>query len=545
MRWLIRHISSRAGDTLVHRDVEIEGPYITVGRGAGQDIHLDDLSVALEHARFTSSRGRAIRIEALGHAPVRVDGRLVTTARLRVGARIDVGLFRMRVQAPPPSFAACIDVRRTDPTSTVEQRAVRRQRRATLEDTWLARLPLSAWLTAGVLLLALAWPLSSHFVPKLRAGPVDPMQLWLTGPSSRAHSAFGDDCQACHQQPFSQVSANACVGCHTDTPEHAAMVTPPTDCTHCHREHNGQRGLVSPDARQCTQCHGKPEIMEGSAHPPIADFSAHPEFRVELAAWRPDGSFAPQMARLDGDPISENSNLRFPHDVHLAATGVNAPEGRRFLDCVNCHRLEPGGGRMRPVSFEHMCQDCHRLSFDPNYPEREVPHADALGVQAMLQEFYTNLALRGGMSDPSAPAAARQRRRPGARPTQAERMQILEWADRRAARVTRSVFEGTACGVCHRVEQIAAEQARYAVQPVRLAGSWFPSAEFSHRAHGTMSCDDCHGARSSAQSEDVLIPHLGLCQQCHQGQPAKGGVESGCGDCHRYHQEPREELVRE
>jgi hypothetical protein len=51
-----------------------------------------------------------------------------------------------------------------------------------------------------------------------------------------------------------------------------------------------------------------------------------------------------------------------------------------------------------------------------------------------------------------------------------------------------------------------------------------------------MNCIDCHeGAPVSKASNDLLIPGIDNCRECHAGAHASGKVASTCIACHAYH----------
>jgi predicted CXXCH cytochrome family protein len=59
-----------------------------------------------------------------------------------------------------------------------------------------------------------------------------------------------------------------------------------------------------------------------------------------------------------------------------------------------------------------------------------------------------------------------------------------------------------------------------------------PHARFDHRAHQLATCTSCHAAATSRETSDVLMPSIGVCQQCHK---KSDGAEARCFECHAYH----------
>ena len=555
MRWLIRTVTRKRQGAVSTADDTYTGDTLTIGRGAGQAVFLSDLKVSLEHARIVRLKSGRFRVESLTAAGIRVDGKLQQAAGAGVGSRIEIGDNLIEIVDPPPGHDAAVQVSQLEASTQTKQRR-RLTRPSTLKDTWLRKRGPAWALFLLFLAIGLLIPMLGYLVPgmqsTLRAAPAVPSDnLWEAGTLQAAHHFFGEDCSMCHQQAFQRVRDEACVACHARTPGHAEaelFALPEleeTPCAICHRDHNGLDSLVNARQRLCTDCHASlSEDTHGTTVlADVNDFDLdHPQFKVELAGWDALGNYQPRRESLDSETLSEESNLIFPHDKHLNPEGLNAPSGERVLACGDCHQVEPGGAKMVPVAFETMCHECHGLGFDPASPGREVPHGDAAEVLYMLQEFYTNKALRGAVTEGTAPESVRKRRRPGERVSREERMEILDWANERAQRVGQSLFEGQACGVCHRVSRLdTGEGVTWKVEPVRVAGEWFSKALFTHKSHTTMDCESCHEARLSTSSNDVLMPRLDDCRDCHGGESSHDKVATPCIDCHRYH--GREDIV--
>lgn len=564
MKWFIRRVI-RKGKGAVQYEEEIHfGETLTIGRAANQAIFVNDIRAALEHAQVIALGNGRYRVEALVAAGLRVDGRFEQSTTARAGQTIEVGNTRITLVDPPKDYEAAVEVALVDKAEV----AAREQSEAlpqTLAEAGLGKRRASWTLLLVALAFGLIIPLTAHYVPTFRAlvkdVPAAGLNAWDTGPLAAAHHTMARDCQSCHGEPFEVVQDDKCVACHKDTLAHADPVAFPLPeiaearCAHCHRDHNGDDGLIKDDQILCSDCHsdlskrvaGKTELLD------VGDFGhAHPQFKVLLPAWKEDGSYAPQRVSMDQQPLVERSGLKFPHDKHLVAKGVQAPDGMRVLDCADCHVAEAGGALMEPIDFETHCQDCHRLDFDLRMPDRQVPHAKVAEIQYMLDEFYAKVALEGGYDDVAAPLNVRQRRRPGQQPTPQEQREALEWARQKARETTDALFSSRTCGVCHTVTRDpAALQAGWVVAPVRVAGQWFEKASFTHGKHVTMACEDCHAARESADSSNLLLPDIGHagalageppygCRACHGGEDhaAPGQLESTCIDCHGFHQAP-------
>ncbi len=86
-------------------EVLLEKERVTLGRGAGVDVVLDDASVSNQHAALELA-GAGFRIRDLGSTNgVRVNGSRVADADLKHGDRLEIGSlrFRYRLEARTPS----------------------------------------------------------------------------------------------------------------------------------------------------------------------------------------------------------------------------------------------------------------------------------------------------------------------------------------------------------------------------------------------------------------------------------------------------------
>jgi hypothetical protein len=561
MKWFIRRVIKKGKGSLQFEEEIHFGETLTIGRAANQAIFINDLRAALEHARVVALGNGRYRVESLVAAGIRIDGRFEHAATATAGSTIEVGNVRITLTDPPADFEAAVEVGLIDKAEV----AAREQSEAlpqSLAEAGLGKRRLAWTLLLVTLALGLLLPVAAHFVPTFRAVTKDVpglgLNIWDSGPLAAAHHTMTNDCQSCHGEPFSVVADEKCMVCHAGTAAHADPVKYPlpdiaeSRCAHCHRDHNGDAGLVRADQELCSDCHRNlTERVNGDTQlVDVSDFgSDHPQFKILLPAWDAQGQYQPERVSMEQMPLTERSGLKFPHAKHLSKEGLKTSDGIRVLDCVDCHKSEPGGALIAPINFELHCQSCHRLDFDLRMPDRQAPHGNAAEVQYMLGEFYSKVALEGGYDDVQAPVIVRQRRRPGAAaPTAAEQREALAWAQSKALQTTDTLFNSRACGVCHSVSKDPdATQAGWMVAPVRVAGVWFEKARFTHAKHATMACIDCHTAQLSQSSADLLIPGIGAagpktsdrpyaCRDCHGGEKDTKLLGSTCIDCHGFHQ---------
>ncbi len=567
MRVLVRHITRRSQTGLGHTDKTVAGDSLTIGRGADADVFLSDLHVALHHAVLRRVSSGRFSVQARTPSGIKINGRTLQTGIVRAGDRIGVGLSTLRLERGDQEHDVVLEV---------DEARTRGGEKADSGPTTLraAGLGRRRWAWAAflvVLAIGLGLPLAEIFGERdglaLDGGSADAAardgggitrhvdwllagsdRIWETGPMSKPHRSFGADCGQCHRQPFQRVSDAACLDCHENQPHHAddtglmrSAGLSARRCASCHVEHSGTEALRAADADICSDCHSAPESnMPGSDLQAVSGFAGdrHPQFRVRLVSFNEGGEPAWKRVPMDG-PVSEQSGLAFPHDAHLAADGVEGPQGKEQLACGDCHRPGPTGVTMQPVRFERDCQRCHQLNFEPEDPDRQLPHGRPGLVVSMLEEYYSRVALAGGFDRADAevdpPDVVERERTASSELEEGGRRAALAWAREQAGVVASEMFDYRACSTCHQVTRTPDDPAGWRVHPVALTQQWFPQADFTHARHEQMACNDCHEAGGSEAASDVLMPGIATCQECHGGSGASDRIASGCVDCHGFH----------
>ncbi|HNP34296.1 MAG TPA: cytochrome c3 family protein [Woeseiaceae bacterium] len=555
MNVLLRFITKNVAGSVETTDRRIDAPVITIGRATDQILQLRDRRARLQHARLEEKDGK-LSISTSVAAGLTVNGRSVREASLVPGDVIEVGANILRVLDAPADadFALSFEL---SPDADREQLAA----------SWAAgtkglggftKRKLS-WLAVVIVVVStFALPALVFLGPDTASlvrdsGFLPDDDLWLAGPLHAAHAAAGTDCQNCHAKPFIRVQDDSCLACHTvsrhvmagQPGQAGAMsgglpVIGSVRCASCHVEHEETAELVNSNQQLCGDCHSEPPVSDefGVA----GDFlDRHRGFRVQLLVpdTQPDGKLDWHAERLSlaDTQTAERSNLNFDHFAHLDPEGIVTPDGRRVLECSNCHTPEPGGARMQPITMDKHCSTCHTLGFDPDAPSRVVPHGDPPAVVQTLIEYYS-ARLLGDEPD----VTGQRLRRPGKPLTRAQRDRAAAEARDKAMTVAADLFERRACSTCHVVTQSDEHpQLPWKVLPVRLASEYLPDALFSHAQHGTdvAGCGDCHNAAKSESADDVLIPDINVCRDCHgsglaqRNKPAQ--VQSTCILCHNFH----------
>jgi pSer/pThr/pTyr-binding forkhead associated (FHA) protein len=548
MRYLIRFISRNAAGGIEQADRTVDTPVITIGRATDQVLHLRDRRARLQHAAI-EQQADGVHITTSALSGVEVNGRSQRDVRLAVGDVIEVGSNVLTVIEAPQGVDFAISFELSAEASSEHFVADWSEPVAGIAG-WSKR-RLSWTLALSVVLFALLLPaitLVNEDTARLTRGSLLPDDsLWLAGPVHSAHSSTAGECETCHVTPFRRVPDAACTACHT-VDRHVTRaqhgVLGEIRCASCHLEHNEPPQLVNRHQGLCADCHAR--LPGDVALEPASDFlDAHPEFKVTLLQPTPGAE-----GELDWQPVhllmsdargAERSNLKFDHAKHLDPAGIVTPDGRRSIECPECHVPDAGGARMQPIVMDERCSGCHALSFDPDDPSRVVPHGDPQAVVQSLVEYYSARLLG---EDPD---SVQQRvRRPGRALSRADRDRAAAEARVQAMSVAEDLFERRVCTTCHEVTRLDdGSRMPWRVLPVRLTDTFFVHARFSHASHetGVTQCAGCHDAQHSASASDVLIPGIEVCRDCHGSGTARRNdaaqTPSTCIMCHSFHFESK------
>ncbi len=625
MTFKLNQISTSADGREIRRGKEVAGERLTIGRSPTNDVHLTDLAAALHHATVQQIAPLRLSVAAEEGLGVELNGRKVTSGfiELAQGGEIRIASHLLRfLPASADADAVQIEVERVGESSADEADKVDIRRFSV--GAVLPGKRISAYvLMALVLGVFLAWPIyvynqrqpvnSAQIMQEQRAadgtGIAQPKQanfqpdsMWTSGSLSQVHHGLEGQCSACHVKAFEPVQDTACQTCHQNIHNHGDSARDPKDamarylrsqpeltgwaqfqltvaetfghnpgrCVDCHTEHEGPQEMPRTAQRDCTVCHADLKSrLPDTRLPNAATFDPqpsggqlHPQFQpLILTGW--SGDERPQLARvpLDRNP-TENSNLKFPHDIHLNVGGGKSTAatqmvrrlksvygGRQQLTCSDCHTPTPDGARYQPVDMEEDCAACHTLTFDEaGGLYRTLRHGAPQQVIADLREFYSGRV-------PARPAELGPvaRRRPGdinQVRTAVQYARARAGAGASALQAIQSVFkQNGACYDCHVIDQRGPLD--FHVRPVAFPSRYLLHGWFDHRAHinmnlegqthgGDQACLTCHNAMKSDASANLLIPGLESCQRCHVGENSNVSVvgqrvSSGCAMCHDYH----------
>jgi FHA domain/Cytochrome c3 len=545
------------------RDVEIES--IFIGRGPDNDLSLKGLTVSLHQATIRMSEGR-VYVEAAAGLEINVNGFVTTGERLAIGDKIRIGSWEVRVLEPETNMDLALEYEEIDRADN-ERAALDARTKLGVETGAVARRPLS-WAAVGLVIAAFVC------VPLLW----QPAQSsWTTGNVSRGHAYIQNDCQECHSGSFKGVQNSDCMTCHYDIGRHA-----PADlevnslenavCAECHLEHRGREAsLADRGSNFCSDCHADiSSVASTSELRKVSDFGTdHPPFKLSVVT---DPAAAPVSVPMTAELV-EDSGLIFNHFVHSGTVLTDLEDVERFLNCGACHQPDVMGRGMMSITFEDHCQECHSLRFDRTLAHAVAPHDDSGKIRAFARDFYRNLVLSGDVRDETAPRALLQRR-PGASLSPDESVLLREWVEGKLDDVEDRLYgrSGT-CKNCHTLESGAASDGGMGVREVQIQTRWTPNVVFSHDSHSPFTCARCHPAAAvldadtdlpqpdwslagsvpyelllqvqadgtdaaiSEASDDILIPAIDICRECHAGADASGHgvVPSPCSMCHPFH----------
>jgi predicted CXXCH cytochrome family protein len=553
---LLRQLRAAPDGGTEYQDTELRGEGLSLGSAADCTIQLLGERVEAQHATVRA-RHHELSVTSVRRARVYINGRPVRSAIAKLGDLIEIGAHRLRVLDPPAGFDFALE---WEPDPQVAPSAYERAFRTDLSMTWLSRRA-AAWILAALILLGALLVPYGGLVRQRSGGHLPPLvpsdQLWSAGPLTPAHQlAAGQRCGSCHQQLFLHVRDATCRECHRGIGDHVqparlaeTQLGPAQRCAQCHQEHHAPvSGLVVRDNGLCVDCHAHSDVRFGAlkVHP-VEGFSlnTHPAFTVSLL--KPAGT-ADENGQLrwavSREPVStarEQSNLKFSHAQHLDPEHVTRASDRGALGCSDCHTLDADGEHFIPITMQRSCSSCHELTFDPQAPDRQLPHGKPRDAILLIQDYFVRNAVA-----PRAPASGFHRRRmpEEAEPQAACTAAPLECAMKRAQGEIQNQFTGRGCVSCHEVrDQHTSELLdRFQVEPVRLTRDYFPKVHFSHRLHavqkgksGDAACLTCHAVKASRRSADLFIPNLSKCLDCHSERLAVDRVTLQCSSCHSYH----------
>ena len=334
MKHVLLRQSVFRGASRTYHELELEVSRVVVGSEATSTIILQGAGIEPRHAVIEESRKGVLQARSSGKHSISLNGENVGEAALAEGDAVDIAGNVITVLPAPPGFdlALQVDVAGAEAYSTREA-----QYRTDIRQLRISKRAFAWALALLALIFSLALPLLSSLFDREGEAPLVPAalsdRLWSTGHLHPAHAlAIGDDCQACHAQPFVRVRDEACTHCHEGVDDHVpaeAVVNSgggTERCGSCHREHGEVlQYFVDSSGADCASCHDINSLAQD--HPEFVDY-----------------------------PNPERPNIIFDHAAHDAK---HFPKTGREFQCVGCHQMDPAGQHQVISSFENMCINCH------------------------------------------------------------------------------------------------------------------------------------------------------------------------------------------
>lgn len=414
------------------------------------------------------------------------------------------------------------------------------------------------------------------------------------------HATWDASCHTCHE-PWTPihdagggantVASGRCIQCHAGPPHHRAQAEV-TACAACHHEHRGREAsLVRVGNEACLGCHRNLVAHTSTGRTPafadIRGFNAvgHPEFRAVAKPHDPGrlkfNHALHLTAGLRADPESKPFTLAnvagAARPAYAAAQNDEKLEAPVQLSCASCHVAEAGDGlrpdrgdaprgagrHMAPIRYEQHCRACHPLTYAPAAARADgtppsVPHGlTPADLREYLRAHFTSAALTGDARTFETPVPARPL--PGQLVDHERTQKLRALIEQKVEAAGRDLLLGQkSCGECHYLPADAAGVPRSVfavrVEPTQVPAVWFEHASFDHKAHRAVECRLCHArahpdhpqasgkllGEGGRSHEDVLLPGIATCLECHsprsaEAGAARGGARSDCVECHRYH----------
>lgn len=509
---------------------EFEKDSIRLGRGSAADVLLESRVVALTHAVLKISADGKLSVEDLGSSGgVRVNGGVVAASELKAGDVIKLGDVSLEVSRDGDHWVV------TEHRTAKAQAAADSQTGSQLKKLDLTnQLPPLRYLSLALLVLLVGCFAAYPFA-------TDDYTSWSSGPIANVHKMIEKDCKACHgPDPFVQVKDAACETCHNvgdHSPKLAKLIGshPKLEmrCAQCHMDHNGNEGLIARDSKLCADCHGglKARLGNESGVPDITNFATHPEFRVNVRSEQ-DSAKIERVSLDDKAKLVDRTAIKLNHQLHLEPN-IRGEHGPTTMQCRDCHELSKDLKTIKPISFDKHCRSCHGLEFDPRLPGNQAPHGNADEVFNHVFAEYAKLHLVIEKKDDQG------RLIPGQMPSQdTAQVELARATVQKESRDTETMlFTKTGCVLCHTMTEISAQEGRSRFQVVKpeIPATWLPASIFGHGAHQQIKCEECHSARESKVTTDVLLPKLATCKECHADPGHASKVGSDCTVCHSHH----------
>lgn len=215
------------------------------------------------------------------------------------------------------------------------------------------RLLFWVFVVAAVVLVAFAVAMRSN----APAGSGAVARLVTPGPLSPPHQAFGAQCTSCHT-PLKGVESKACLSCHAGTDfgnkQSTQFHAQAKECTSCHIEHDGARGIVKMDHRAL----------------------------LDPAVWRERATSAHSRSHVTTPEAAlDCASCHSIRDPHLGIFGQ---------DCASCHTTNSWKipAYRHPSVNSTQCSECHKAPPSHFMEHFSMVSQRAAGSKARVDQCY-------------------------------------------------------------------------------------------------------------------------------------------------------------
>ena len=542
------------------QDLDFDVKELLIGSSDSNNVILESLEDGILSIKALDSSNA--QFSCTDELKISLGEKSAKSGKLKQGVIYQLGVYDLEVIKPPSGFDFAINVIHSKRKSKVKkQQFVLETKKSPISIRTISYLAFIAIISLFLIVPYFGFQ-NPSIKEKLDQLPIPTDRAWSSGPLAMAHRIpeIGDNCNVCHVKPFEKVQDKQCLSCHQNLGEHVANNHPAVAeldqflCENCHKEHNEPLQLTRTDDALCIDCHSNIENFSkndsndeitvravngfnSENHPPFRLSMVEPVFENGLYDWKDSRPmFDP------GNPLKEQSNLKFSHQVHLDEEKVQNESTGDQLVCASCHQLKDDQEHFKPITMDKDCRSCHKLTFDVFNPDLELQHGDLRTATVMLQAHYIR-----EFTDPELrnKRARKKIRRVVGQHTNNQNCQGTGLDCGRAEALKEAEFQFTksGCITCHEVTDNKSDDvlSKWFVKPIKINTDWYSKAKFDHVSHLSVKqkneqeiCLTCHEVENSDVSSDIAMPQRNKCLECHQ-QDQHNSVELSCIRCHEFH----------
>ena len=317
------------------QDLDFDVKELLIGSSDSNNVILESLEDGILSIKALDSSNA--QFSCTDELKISLGEKSAKSGKLKQGVIYQLGVYDLEVIKPPSGFDFAINVIHSKRKSKVKkQQFVLETKKSPISIRTISYLAFIAIISLFLIVPYFGFQ-NPSIKEKLDQLPIPTDRAWSSGPLAMAHRIpeIGDNCNVCHVKPFEKVQDKQCLSCHQNLGEHVANNHPAVAeldqflCENCHKEHNEPLQLTRTDDALCIDCHSNIENFSkndsndeitvravngfnSENHPPFRLSMVEPVFENGLYDWKDSRPmFDP------GNPLKEQSNLKFSHQVHL------------------------------------------------------------------------------------------------------------------------------------------------------------------------------------------------------------------------------------